>query len=239
MTAAEADQPTTSAAPPAPTAPTPAAPSPTSTEAPSAPATNGGPSPLSTPESNSAADRTATSEAARRLALARFDAGLARLAARESDRLAGRKLWLAHHWPPHYRERCVVVAGRPVCRRCLSLYPLAFIVAFAAAAGVAPWPQSIDPWPIWLLSIPATVAYGGEAMGLIAYRPRWQVATTLMAAVSFGRALGYELLDRWHPNFWGPLAVFGALWFWATVYAAGRRSTHSAATASTSSSSLL
>lgn len=185
-------------------------------------------------------DGAVAGDAAQRLALARFDAGLARLAARETERLAGRNLWLAHHRPEHYGERCVVVSGRPVCRRCLALYPMSFLVAFAAAAGLAPWPASLDPWPIWLLSVPATVAYGAEALGLIAYRPRWQVATTLMAAFAFGRALGYELLDRWHPWFWGPLALFGALWFWATVFAAGRRRTaQRAAMASTSSSSLL
>ncbi|MEM9613134.1 MAG: hypothetical protein AAGA59_09375 [Actinomycetota bacterium] len=177
----------------------------------------------------------ATAEAARQLAMARFDAGLARLAARETERLARRRLWLAHHWPQHYHERCVTVGGRPMCRRCLALYPLAFLVAFTSAAGFAPWPPALDPWPIWLLSIPATVAYAAEAIGVVDYRPRWQVGTTLLAAFAFGRALGYELTDRWHPWFWGPLAVFGALWFWATVYAAGQR----AATASTSSSSVL
>ncbi|MEL7207908.1 MAG: hypothetical protein AAGK32_06690 [Actinomycetota bacterium] len=187
-----------------------------------------------------ATDQTATDEAARRLALARFDAGLARLGARERERRAGRSLWLAHHWPEHYGERCVMVAGRPVCRRCLALHPLSLAVAFASAAGLAPWPAALDPWPIWLLSIPATLAYGAEALGVIPYRPRWQVATTLIAAFAFGRGLGYELVDRWHPYFWGPLAVFGALWFWATAFAAGRRrAAQRAATASTSSSSLL
>jgi hypothetical protein len=55
-----------------------------------------------------------------------------------------------------------------------------------------------------------------------AYHPRWQVATTLLAAVAFGRGLGYELLDRWSSELWGPIVVFGALWFAATV-AAQRR----------------
>ncbi len=196
----------------------------------------------------SSSSPTADDEARRR-ALARFDDGVARLAAKERNRQAAGRLWLAHHWPDRYHERCVVVAGRPVCRRCAALYPLALLVALAATAGLAPWPPALDPWPIWLLSIPATVAYGAEAVGLIAYRPRWQVGTTLVAAVAFGRGLGYELTDRWHPWFWGPLVVFGSLWFWATVYGAARRRARTrsrdrppvqrAATASTSSSSVL
>ena len=185
-----------------------------------------------------------TAEAARRLALARFDAGVARLAAQEEQRRARRNLWLSHHWPHQYGERCVTVAGRPVCRRCLALHPLAIVVAFVSAAGYAPWPASLDPWPIWLLSIPATAAYTAEALGIVRYHHRWQVATMLAAAFAFGRAMGYELLDRWHPWFWTPLIVFGAVWFWATLFASARRDAdrtarQSAAIASIRSSSLL
>ena len=76
---------------------------------------------------------------------------------------------------------------------------------------------------IWVLSIPATVAYCGEALGLLRYEPRWQVATTLLAALAFGRALGYELAERWSSEFWGPIAVFGGIWFLATAIAANNR----------------
>ncbi|MEM8925214.1 MAG: hypothetical protein AAGD35_17055 [Actinomycetota bacterium] len=204
-------------------------------------------------------DETSDDTAAREAALARFDEGLERLAAKERQRQAWRRLWLAHHWPDAYDPRCVTVAGRPVCRRCLALHPLALVVAVASAAGLAPWPTAVDPWPIWLLSIPATVAYVGEAVGFLRYRPRWQTGTTLLAALAFGRGLGYELTDRWHPWFWGPLVVFGGLWLWATMFAGARRGierdarrsvaadtsatatadAQSAATASTNSSSLL
>ncbi len=175
----------------------------------------------------------------------------ARQAAEADHRRAGRRLWLAHHWPEHYEERCVRVAGRPVCRRCLSLYPLSLVVAIAAVAGYTPWPARFDPWPVWLLSIPPTVAYVGEAVGWFPYRARWQVAATLLAAVAFGRALGVELEHRWSPIFWGPIAVFGGIWFAATVVGQRRRSRQgrghpddgddqiSAATASSSSSSVL
>ncbi|MGF1595865.1 MAG: hypothetical protein ACFCVK_02890 [Acidimicrobiales bacterium] len=179
------------------------------------------------------------------IALALFEHRLHQLGARETARIGWRNLWLAHHWPADYGPRCVHIGSRPVCRRCAALYPLGFLVAVVSAAGYAPWPPSLDPWPIWLLSIPATVAYVGEALGWFRYDARWQVATTLVAAVAFGRGLGYELLARWSPEFWGPIVVFGTLWLSATLLAdrgtggrgsdAGQR----AATASTSSSSVL
>lgn len=161
----------------------------------------------------------------------------------ERDRRARttrRALWLAHHWPEHYQQRCVAVGPVLLCRRCLALYPLALVMAVASVAGLSLWPTRFDPWLIWALSLPATVAYVGEAVGWFSYRARWQVATTLLAALALGRALGLELLDRWQPAFWGPVAVFGAIWFAATVIGHRlRASDQSAATASSSSSSVL
>ena len=132
-------------------------------------------------------------------------------------------IWLAHHWPGHYGDRCVRIGRHHVCRRCLALYPLSFLVALASAAGHPPWPGSWDPEVVWLLSLPATAAYVGEAVGWFRYRPWVQVVTTLIAALAFGRALGYELLERWRPVFWGPIAVFGGIWFFATVIGQRRR----------------
>lgn len=155
-------------------------------------------------------------------ALARLDAQLARIGDSERERSARSNMWLTHHWPRDYAERCVKVRGRHVCRRCAALYPLGLAIAIVSALGAAPWPESIDPWPIWILSLPATVAYCAEAAGWIRYNPKVQVATTLIAAVGFGRALGYEFEERWSPEFWGPISVFGGIWFVFTMIAAVR-----------------
>ncbi|MGI9596413.1 MAG: hypothetical protein ACR2QK_09645 [Acidimicrobiales bacterium] len=152
-----------------------------------------------------------------------FELRLAQIGRRRQNEEARRHLWLAHHWPEEYRERCVRLGSRHVCRRCAALYQLGFAVAFIAAAGYPPWPSELDPMAIWVLSIPATVAFVGEAIGLFRYSPKWQVATTLLAAAGFGRALGYELLDRWSPEFLQPIAVFGGLWFFASAFAATTR----------------
>lgn len=153
-----------------------------------------------------------------------FQAKLALMRAAEEQRVGRRNLWLAHHWPADYAERCVVLGGRPVCRRCAALYPLGFLMAFLVLAVGPPWPASWDPWAVWLLSLPATAAYIGESLGLLRYSSRWQVATTLAAALAFGRALGAELADPGQWLFWGPITVFGGTWFAATVVAHRRRS---------------
>ncbi len=150
-----------------------------------------------------------------------FDRRLAQMRYRERRHEGRRRLWLAHHWPEDYGPRCVRIGSNHVCRRCLALYPLGALVAVLAALGHPPWTEELDPAAIWLLSIPATVAFVGEAIGLFDYSPRWQVGTTLVAAVAFGRALGYELTDRWSAEFWQPIAVFGGIWFLASAFQAG------------------
>ncbi len=163
------------------------------------------------------------------VALAMFDAKLAAIAKDNRDRIGRKNMWLAHHWPEEYPERCVRLGSRHVCRRCAALYPMGVLVALVSAAGSPPWPESIDPWPIWLLSIPATIAYSGEALGLFAYNAKVQVATMLVAAVAFGRALGYEFEQRWSMEFWGPIVVFGGFWFFITMAGRAREQARAAA----------
>ncbi len=134
-----------------------------------------------------------------------------------SEREARGNLWLAHRWPEKYGERCVHIRGRWVCRRCSVLYPIGVVVATLFAAGVELWPRSWDMTAIWVLCIPGTVAYCGEAVGLFTYRARWQSLAMAITAVGFGRGLGYEFLERWSGQFWWPVTVFGGLWFAATV----------------------
>ncbi len=154
-------------------------------------------------------------------ALALFEQRLSALAASERRHQGRSAMWLAHHWPDQYHERCARVGGRWVCRRCAALYPIGIFSAVVFALGIELWPRSWDPLMIWLLCLPATIAYCAEAFGLIRYNPRIQVLAMLVTATAFGRALGYEFVSRWSPEFWGPVAVFGGLWFFATLN--GRR----------------
>lgn len=123
-------------------------------------------------------------------------------------------LWLSHHHPDQY-GRCVVVAGRRVCRRCIVLYPLAFAVL---AVSLLSWPTALDPWVMALLPLPAVVEWWLEHLGRVAYAPGRQVATTVLLAVALGRGLARYLEDPADPWFWAMVLVYGgaclavALW---------------------------
>lgn len=143
--------------------------------------------------------------------------------AREAeDRAARRAMWRTHHWPDEH-HRCAVVAGRKVCRRCLTLYPVALVVMAASFAGFVPWPARFDTLAIWALCLPATVEFLAEKLGGVAYSSRRQIAVTALVGLALGRGLWYELDDRWSWLFWGPVLVFGGVWFLAALVAYQRQ----------------
>ena len=141
--------------------------------------------------------------------------------AEDQARAARKNLWLTHHWPGEY-ERCAVVGRRHVCRRCLVLYPIALAVAIASLGGLPPWPERLDVWFIWLLCVPATLDFLAEKLLTVPYSPRRQVVVTALVAVAFGRGLAHEIDDRWSGLFWGPVLVFGGIWFAAALFRAQR-----------------
>lgn len=118
-------------------------------------------------------------------------------------------MWLAHHYPDDY-DRCSIVAGRHVCRRCLWFYPACFAVAAATLAGVH-WPTSMDPWLVWLLPVPVVVEWWGEHLGRLGYVPRRSVLLSLVAAPAVGRGLGRYLLHPGDRLFWGVVAVYAVV----------------------------
>ena len=146
-----------------------------------------------------------------------FAEKLADIERRQHENKAKAGMWLAHHWPEHH-QRCAIIGGRRVCRRCLVLYPVTFAVAVAAAVwDLLLWPRSLDPALIWLLSIPGTVEYLADQLGFLGYNAKRQAIATVLVAIPLGRGLSYELDDRWHWYFWGPLLVFGTIWFVSTI----------------------
>ena len=82
------------------------------------------------------------------------------------------------------------IAGRPVCRRCLTLYPVAIAVGIAFLLGWSLWPAAADPWLIWALCLPATADFVLEQTGTVDYSARRQVLTTALLAPAVGRAWG-------------------------------------------------
>jgi hypothetical protein len=123
-------------------------------------------------------------------------------------------LWLSHH-PPEQLDRCVRLGKYDVCRRCLVLYPIAFLTA---AVSYATAPDALDPWILLLAPLPAVVEWWLEHLGRIDYSPVRQVALTIPLALALGRGFARYLEDPLDPLFWVMVVVYGgscagiALW---------------------------
>ncbi len=156
----------------------------------------------------------------------RFAAAVAvideRRAAEAAAHEAARSFWRTHHHPDQY-DRCTVIAGRRVCRRCVALYPLAFLFAGLTLVGWSLWPERLDLWFIWLACLPATVDFVAEQLELWRYSARRQVITTLLLAPALGRGIGHELRDSWSWEMWGPVLCFCTIWFLAALEGHRRR----------------
>ncbi|MEZ5167407.1 MAG: hypothetical protein R2695_13305 [Acidimicrobiales bacterium] len=151
-----------------------------------------------------------------------FERAVAAIQDRRRAEDASRAMWRTHH-PPHEYDRCVVVAGRHWCRRCLTLYPLAFLFAGLTLAGWSLWPERLDLWFIWLPCIPATIDFVLEQLQAVRYSARRQFATTLLVAPALGRGLGHELADSFSWEMWGPVLCFCTIWFFAAIEGHRRR----------------
>ncbi|MBV8692785.1 MAG: hypothetical protein JO367_00005 [Actinobacteria bacterium] len=130
-------------------------------------------------------------------------------------------MWLSHHYPEDY-DRCVVIAGRHVCRRCIVLYPVAILAMGLALAG-ARWPKSLDPFLLIALPLPGVAEFVLEHLHVIGYRPRLQAVVTVPLGVALG--VGFERYLHRHtdPLFWGTVLVYGAVCF-ASVLVGARGS---------------
>jgi hypothetical protein len=129
-------------------------------------------------------------------------------------------VWLAHHWPEDY-DRCVVVAGRHVCRRCLVLYPLALAVMLLALGGARP-SGSGEVAVLVLLPVPAVVEFVAEHLGALRYSPRRQVAVTVPLGVALGTGFARYLERPTDPLCWAVVAGYGGLCLGVAVWSRRR-----------------
>ena len=126
--------------------------------------------------------------------------GASSLDALDDPPIADTPLWLAHHWPSGY-DRCVRVAGRHVCRRCLVTYPLVLVAAVAVSLG-SWWDHSWEPWLLWLAPLPGVVEFVADNTGFVRYSPWRQVAVSAPGGLAAG--VGYV---RYLDNHLDPLAI--------------------------------
>lgn len=124
-------------------------------------------------------------------------------------------LWLSHHWPDDY-DRCVVVGGLHVCRRCLVLYPLALVAGIAVSIG-SWWDHSLDPWVLWLFPLPGVIEFVLDNLRVITYRPRRQMVLSAGGAVAAGVGYVRYLDDTTDTLAWSVLAVYTAATLSAAV----------------------
>lgn len=118
-------------------------------------------------------------------------------------------LWLSHHWPEDY-DRCVRIGRSHVCRRCILLYPIAFVVLGASLVG-ASLPQEIGVAALVLLPLPALVDFVAEQLQLVDPSPPRLVAVTIPLGIALGAGFARYVEspgDRW---FWGVILVYGLL----------------------------
>jgi hypothetical protein len=140
---------------------------------------------------------------------------------RDEPPLPDTPLWLSHHHPEAY-DRCAVVAGRHVCRRCLVLYPLALVAGVAVSAG-SWWNRSLDPWVLWLFPLPGVIEFVLDNLGRIAYSARRQVLLSAAGALAAGVGYVRYLDDRTDPLVWTVVGAYTAVCLAGAVLGAVRR----------------
>ena len=126
-------------------------------------------------------------------------------AEREANPVADTTMFLSHHWPSRY-DRCMVIGGRHVCRRCAVLYPVAVVIAIAAGYGLH-WPTRLDPWVFWLLPLPGVIEFVLDAMGAVRYSPSRQIIVSAMLAVAYGKLLWRYSHHPTDPLVWAVVIV--------------------------------
>jgi hypothetical protein len=120
-------------------------------------------------------------------------------------------MWLAHHYPEDY-DRCVWTGRNHVCRRCIVIWPITFLVLGLALAGVR-WPSSLDVTLVILLPVPAVTEFILEHLGVIEYHPVLQMWLTVPMAVALGIGFDRYLHRPTDPLFWGVSIVCSLLYF--------------------------
>ncbi|MCB0978277.1 MAG: hypothetical protein KDB02_12550 [Acidimicrobiales bacterium] len=120
--------------------------------------------------------------------------------------IADTPMWLSHHWPSDY-DRCAVVGGLHICRRCLVLYPVALVTGIAVSLG-SWWPQGLDAWVLWLFPLAGVVEFVLDNLRLVRYSPVRQMA--LSAPGAFAAGIGYvRYLDKTlDPLVWSVVGVY-------------------------------
>ncbi len=120
--------------------------------------------------------------------------------------VADTPMYLSHHWPADY-DRCAVVGGFHVCRRCLVLYPVALVTGIAISIG-SWWPDSLNALVLWLFPLPGVIEFVLDNVGAIRYSPVRQMWLSAAGAVAAGVGYSMYLKDTFDATVWAVVAVY-------------------------------
>jgi hypothetical protein len=137
--------------------------------------------------------------------------------------VADTPMYLSHHWPEQY-DRCSIVGGLHVCRRCLVLYPLAIVTAVAVSIG-SWWPHRLDAWALWVLPLAGVIEFVADNIGTVAYSARRQAILSSLGAVAAGIGYTRYLHDTTDPLVWSVVAVYTSVCVAGVVIGTVRRRT--------------
>jgi hypothetical protein len=125
-------------------------------------------------------------------------------------------LWLTHHSAEQH-DRCALVGGRLVCRRCLWSYPVAITAMLVGFAGVH-WPAGWDSVLLWLLPAPAIIEFVAEHLFRLSYQPRRQAALSAIGGLAFGRGLTRYLQNNGDKLFWSVSIAYSLVMAASAIY---------------------
>ncbi len=81
---------------------------------------------------------------------------------------------------------------------------------FLALGGIS-WPDSLDPWLLWLLPVPVVLEWYLEHLGVVRYSSGRNVAFSVLCAPAVGVGLARYMR---HPSdllFWSVVATYGII----------------------------
>jgi hypothetical protein len=123
-----------------------------------------------------------------------------------------RGVWLSHHHPEHH-DRCVSVAGAPICRRCLALWPLTYALLAVQVLLRVPGHGALDVL-LPLVLTPPVLDFVEVHTGLRSYHPRRVWLLTPLLAVGLARLFFRYLVSPGDPVNWivGAMVVGPCAW---------------------------
>ena len=143
--------------------------------------------------------------------------------------VADTPMWLSHHWPEQY-DRCAVVGGMHICRRCLVLYPLALVAGIVISQG-SWWSHEYDAWILWLFPLPGVIEFVLDNLGKISYVARRQMMLSAGGAVAAGVGYVRYLDNTFDPLVWSVVGAYTAACLLGAIVGGIRRTRRSTRTA--------